>query len=927
VEQKTAVLTFGPFRLLPTQRQLWKNEEHLDVRPMSLAMLTYMARHPERVVSIEELRQAVWGSTHVSRTTVRGCVRQVRQILGDEASVSRYIETVGRQGYCFIGSSGTELATDHDRSVSVRQQRLPIESVSLPEPFVGRQEELRQLRRWFGQAQQGQRQIVLVSGEPGIGKTTLVTQFMAQMPVTGNVRVGYGQCVESYGQGEAYLPILEALGRLGREVGAGKLAAVLHQHAPTWLAHLPALVDISAQGELHRQVAGATQESMLRELCDALEVLTAEQPLLLVLEDLHWSDTATLACLATIARRSDPARLLILGTYRPIEVVMHSHPLRGLMQELRTHRLCGEVRLNPLSADEVREYVHQQFARSAGADELGLRLYQRTDGNPLFLTASVEALLQQGVVRKEGDRFVVCGNLAVLEDTVPEDLQELITKQIEGLSAEEQQVLAVASVSGVSFTVAGIAAGGTQEPAAVEATCERLAQRGQVIEGGKLEEWPDGTLTARYSFRHALYQQMVYGRLGSLQKVRIHRLLGERKEAAYGERLGEIAGELAFHFMRGRDYQRAVRYQQLAAEQALRRGGQQEAMTHCEKGLELLTHLPATRERTRQELTLRLLLAAAQLAIPGVATNESGQNLERARLLCRELGETVDLIPVVIGLGRFYLMRAERAAVEDVAEQERHLLDHVTDPALALQLHIPLGTIALCRGALDRAQEHLDQALVLFDVEKHKWLFLSFAADPMALALVHSGMNAWLSGRPDQAGSHVERSLARAEEVSHLLTLAYTLITAAMVKLFLREPDEAERLAQRGISLARRHGFALYMAQGAVVQNCAALQRGEVEAGLGTMAENLAAYRGTGARLNLPFFLAFLAEGYLQLGRIQDGLRVVEEALQLTATNLDRFWEAELYRLKGELLLNAERMANGKEARPKQNDERKTKKK
>src|SRR5262249_35659856 len=145
------------------------------------------------------------------------------------------------------------------------------------------------------------------------------------------VWIGRGQCVESYGPGEAYLPILEALGRLGRELGTGKLTAVLHQHAPTWLAQLPGLVDTAARGELHRQTAGATQERMLRELCDALEVLTARQPLLLVLEDLQWSDAATMAWLAAVARRPDPARLFVIGAYRPIDVVMHTHPLRGLV--------------------------------------------------------------------------------------------------------------------------------------------------------------------------------------------------------------------------------------------------------------------------------------------------------------------------------------------------------------------------------------------------------------------------------------------------------------------------------------------------------------------------------------------------------------------------------------------------------------------
>jgi predicted ATPase len=640
---------------------------------------------------------------------------------------------------------------------------------------------------------------------------------------------------------------------------------------------------------------------MLRELCDALDVLTATQPLLLVLEDLQWSDTATLGWLAAVTRRRDPARLFVIGAYRPIDVVAQPHPLRSLVQELRTHRLCREIRLELLSVDEVREYIHRRFLNSAVADELGLRLHQRTDGNPLFLTASVDALIQQGVVGKEGDRWVVHGDPAALAETVPEDLQHLITKQFEALAAEDQQMLEMASVSGVTFATAEVAAGCSQEPETIETRCEQLAQRGQFIAEAGMAEWPDGTLTMSYHFRHALYQQVAYARLGSGQKVRLHRLIGERREAGYGERARELAGELALHFALGRDYGRAVRYRQVAAEQALQRSGQHETITHCEKGLELLVHLPATPERMRQELALRLPLASAQLAIHGVAADELGRNLERARTLCREVGETAALIPVVIGLGRFHSMRAERAAVEELAEQERRLLERVDEPALALQLHISLGDIEFCRGALGRTQEHFDRALALFDAEKHKWLLLSFSGDPLAIALIHSSWSAWLAGWPDQARTYIERGLARAEEISHPLTLVYALIMAAMARLFLREPDEAWQLAQRGFNLAREHGFSLYTAQGAVVQSGATLQRGELEVGLATMPEALSACRATGAQLFLPLFLSFLAEGYLLAGRIPDGLQVVTEALQLTATNLDRFWEAELYRLKGEL--------------------------
>jgi predicted ATPase len=395
----------------------------------------------------------------------------------------------------------------------------------------------------------------------------------------------------------------------------------------------------------------------------------------------------------------------------------------------------------------------------------------------------------------------------------------------------------------------------------------------------------------------------VYAHLGGGQKVRLHRCIGARKEAGYGERVGEIAGELALHFEQGRDYGRAVRYRQLAAEQALRRSGQRETLMHCEKGLALLSHLSATPERARQELALRVPLVSAQSAIYGLASEELGRNLECARMLCQEFGETVDVIPIIIGIGRLHLWRADRTAADELAEQERRLLEHVDDPALALQLHIPLGSIECNRGALHRAQAHFERALSLFDPEQHESLFLSFGGDPLAVALINSSGNAWLSGWPDQARTRVEKGLARAQEVSHPFTLVYTLILAAMARLFLREPDEAWRLAHRGVTVAREHGFSLYTALGALIQNCAALQRGELQAGLTTIPEALSAYRATGARLFLPFFLACLAEGYLQVGQIPDGLQVVTEALQLIETHLASFWAAELYRLKGELSL------------------------
>ncbi|HJY83132.1 MAG TPA: AAA family ATPase [Candidatus Binatia bacterium] len=933
MEQAATVIAFGPFRLWPAQRQLWKDAEQIELRPTPLAVLTYLAQHPGRVVSAEELRQAVWGRTYVSRTAIRVCVREVRQALGDEAAIPRYIETVARRGYCFIAPLSTPRPASSFKfqvssSTAEDWGRQPAtNNWQLTTHFVGRQRELTQLQQWFAQAQQGQRQVVLVSGEPGIGKTTLIEVFLstihspqsqeekqkakiADQSLASSIQlltlspwIGRGQCVESYGPGEAYLPILEALGRLGRELGTGKLTAVLQQHAPMWLAQLPALTESAERVELQRQVAGATQERMLRELCDALEVLTAEQPLLLVLEDLQWSDTATLAWLAAVARRPDPARLLVIGTYRSMDVIMQTHPLRGLVQELRTHRLCREVRLELLSVDEVREYVHQRFANSTAADELGLRLHQRTDGNPLFLTTSVDALVQQGVVSKEGDRWVVGSDLGALDEMVPEDLQHLITKQFEALAIEDQQMLEVASVNGVSFSPVEVAAGCQQELKSVEIRCEQLARRGQFIAEVGFAEGPNDTLSISYKFHHALYQQGIYARLSSGQKVRLHRVIGERREAGYGERASEIAGELALHFEQGRDSGRAVRYRQVAAEHALRRNAFQEVYLHGTAGLALLKPLPDTPERKQLELRLRQLVSTALAATRGFMDDDLEDNLQRAQQLCRELEDDTTLVSVLVGLVRLHQVRANRGVIGELEQEEERLAERIQDAKLLVQLHTNLATSAAFRGLHARAAEHCQHVLRHYDANTHSLLLASFGGDPFVVVSASSGMSRSLAGQPDLGWDRVAQALVRAEELNQPLAWVTGLLYATIVKLLRGDYDEAESLAHKMEALTREYHFPLYRIVGGLLQGAIALQRGAVAEGIVGLTTELAQYRAIGAQLFVPLFLSFLAEGYRWQGKIDEARQVVNEALSLTATNLDRFWEAELYRLKGELLL------------------------
>jgi AAA ATPase domain/Transcriptional regulatory protein, C terminal len=328
-------LAFGPFRLNATHGRLRRGEHVIALRPCSLAVLRYLVEHPGRLVTKAELRQHVWAGTHVTDTVLRVCVQEIRAALGDSAAAPRYLETVGQQGYRFL--VGGDLDVPPPMAAG---------------PIVGRQSEVDSLERWFQRAAQGARQLVFVSGEAGLGKTTVVDLLLARLAAGSGVRIARGQCIEHYGEGEPYLPVLEALGQLSHGPSHQEVLAALRRHAPMWLVQLPGLLSETELERLQRQVQGATSARMLRELAQTFDVLTAEAPLVLVLEDLHWSDRSTVEVLAYLAQRRAPARLLVLGTYRPVETVIQAHPLRGIVQELCGRGQAVDLRLEFLPAED-----------------------------------------------------------------------------------------------------------------------------------------------------------------------------------------------------------------------------------------------------------------------------------------------------------------------------------------------------------------------------------------------------------------------------------------------------------------------------------------------------------------------------------------------------------------------------------------------
>jgi tetratricopeptide (TPR) repeat protein len=613
-------------------------------------------------------------------------------------------------------------------------------------------------------------------------------------------------------------------------------------------------------------------------------------------------DTATLEIIAYLAQRQRPVRLFVIGTYRPVETVVNKHPLRNLTRELYGRGQCEEVALELLTELEVEEYLRQRLGQNAALTELSQLIYHRTNGNALFVVSFVDSLLQQGLLVEADGQVQLQAAQVTLKRLMPRSVQQVILRQVERLAVDEQQLLRVASVGGMTFTAAEVAGVIGRALEEVEEKYDHLASQEGVLAIAGIAEGPDGAVTARYEFRHALCQQVVYEQLGQGRRIRLHRQLGEWKEARYGGRATEIANALALHFTEGREYHKAAQYHCQAGKVALGRSAYREAMDHCQKGLALLKRLPDTSERQRQELALRMLLSTALTVTQGFMAEELIQNLTRARELCHLLNDDASLVSVLVGPSLSSYARADREAVEQMMGEERRLLGRIQEPKLALQLHTVLGTSSMVCGALRQALEHNAQVLELYSPQWHQELVLRFGLDPAVMAEIITGYSLWLAGWPDQARTRVQHGCRRARELDHRYSLAFALTNAARVHLWCGEINEAERLAEDGVSVAREGGV-WFMRLGSILLACSRVQRGEPEAAIALLTELIAQYRNIEVIYLLPLNLFSLADAYRQVGRVEEGLATIAEAVHITETRATAFWAAEVYRLKGELTL------------------------
>jgi DNA-binding winged helix-turn-helix (wHTH) protein/tetratricopeptide (TPR) repeat protein len=775
---------FSNFALDRENQSLYRDGTPIPLTPKAFAVLAYLVDHPGRLIAKNELLDSVWPDTFVQEAVLKTCILEIRKALGDNAHESRFVETLHKRGYRFLALLSDEPTVDGKAMPSTA--------------LLGRTKELARLSAAFDRASAGGRQVIFIGGEPGIGKSTLVQHFTRDLRSRGIARIAYAQCVEHFGEAEPYYPILSALAHGANDWGKSWVADILRTHAPTWLVQMPSLVVPNEVRALRADLLGATRERMLREMSDAIDKFAEARTLVLILEDLHWSDTSTLDLVSWIARQQTSARVLVIATYRPVEVILTGHPLSALKQDLQGRGLCSEICPGLLNVDGIRELVELRFQQHEFPAQFAELLHKHTDGNPLFLINVLDYLVSRSLLVREGSGWRLQGSLHELNMGVPDSLLQIINKQLGRLSDSERSLLESGSVAGVEFCVAHLAE--WDEAENTEQRFDHLARRQLFIRRGSIREWPDGCASTSYAFIHSLYREVLYDNIPFAQRARLHRQIAERIEALSANHLEEAASELAMHFEQARSYDQAIRYLKLAAKTASSRHAHTEALVMLRRAQELCARLKSD-ERSRETVLVleRIGLVHRLMGQLEQADATFASMLEQARLAHDYRSEL-----------RARLWRASvlswinRAGCLENVDRAMELCPRVDDP---LSLGSVRGQVAywnlLFRGWDARDLTASAQAV---DVVR--------ASSDLALLSLHAGRHVFflcLAGRYEEAASTAEDSIKAALDVNDLTDYSVSHFFAVWALLHAGEWGKFRQLLNNAIGMATRNGHELWL--------------------------------------------------------------------------------------------------------------------
>jgi tetratricopeptide (TPR) repeat protein len=770
-------------------------------------------------------------------------------------------------------------------------------------PLVGREHDVGVLLERWAQAQDGRGQVVLLSGEAGIGKSRLLHVLDAHLAGTPHTRL---VCRSSpYHHDSALYPLIDLLhralhaqtsdGTQASHLALAQLLETYHLATADTVPLLARLLAIPVPDGAYPPLTGSPQQQRqqtLEVLRDLVLAQAARQPVLFMLEDLHWTDPSTLEWLTLLLAQVPTVPILTLLTCRPeFQIPWGS---RSYLTPLVLQRF-------------TRAQVETMVLRMTGGKPLPAavlqHLVEKSDGVPLYVEEMTKAILEAGVLQETEEHYALTGPLTAL--TIPSTLQDALMARLDRLGPAKS-VAQLGATLGRQFAYALLQAVAQMDEGTLQETLIQLVDAELLYQRGAPPQ-------ATYTFKHALIQDTAYQALLKSTRQQYHQRIAQVLEARFPEVIEEQPEVLGHHYTEAGMYEPAAASWQRAGQRAVAQSANAEAIRHLTRGLEVLALLPETIQRAHQELDLQIALGRAVMAAKGFAAPELERIHFRARDLCHQLGDPARLFPVLYGLWRLYTVTSQLDTARETGEQLLSLAQRLNDPALLVGSHTALGVTYGFLGEIPRSREHLERGIRLYD--QHACDSSQFAQepDPKITCLIWLAMNLVILGYPEQAVQCITQCLTLTHKHNRPFGRVYALTYASYCYEARREAQRVQELAEQAISLAQEHGFTQWLASSSVMRGWACAMQGQMDEGKAAIEEGLTAYATGRLSAGRSRVLVLFAEVCGMAGFPDEGLRALAEAQTIPGT---RSYDAELYRLKGELLLHAERGMRHAESTP-----------
>jgi DNA-binding SARP family transcriptional activator/Cdc6-like AAA superfamily ATPase len=820
--------------------------------------------------------------------------------------------------------------------------------------FVARTRELSRLNEHLASAIAGKGIVVFVTGEAGSGKTSLLQEFMRQaQEMYPDLLVAIGNCNAYTGIGDPYLPFREILEFLTGDVESRWAAgAITREHALRLWENVPiaaqALVEVGPDlidsfiqraSILERATSRVSEEqdwlirlgalldrkpvtalsfsaiqhvSLFEQYTKVIQSVEAQSPILLLIDDLQWADTGSINLLFHLGRRLAGSRILILGAYRSEEVALGRegmrHPLEPVINEFRSS--FGDILVNlgqALGQEESREFVDEFLDKEPNRLDESFRemLYQQTQGHPLFTIELLRGLQERGDIIKDHKGYWVTGP-SLDWVTLPVRVEAAIQERISRLSKTMQKALEIASVEGELFTAEAVARVQEFDEREILGYFSGELNRVHRLVRAQSIQRVNNRLLSRYQFRHILFQKYLYGSLDEVLRVHLHEQVGLALEDLHGAEEGaaSVAVQLALHFQIARVDEKAVHYLHLASDKAMQLSAYHEVIAHASRALDLLENIPESTGRDEQELALCLTLAFGLSGAKGGQLSEVRSTYDRARQLCEKMGKKFELVQVLGGLAIFYYVCAQHHKAQELSLEALDLATEINDPFLMMLCHWYLGFILLCLGEYPESLRHLRQVTEVYDYEKHHQIFLQVRGSDAGIgAMAYESCCLWCLGYPEQAQKRSQETLEIGRKLNHPFSLADAIcFGGCLLNSMSRDAEKLAQAANALIETTDKGSLAGWRPIGVHYRGEALVLQGKIREGVELIRKGITKMKSEGISIYFSSTFATLAEKQLELSLLGDAHTSLDEAFAFIEETDERFWEAELFRLKGELL-------------------------